>query len=128
MCTYLLNKKIYATYKEIFFAGILVRGLYLVGAAWDDQNKCLIEGDRDSIYCEMPVFRLVPIKEDDDEEEEADENAVKDSYQMPLFQNAERDGDENFIIDLDFPTGTRHPDDWILTGTALLCQKPIDGF
>ena len=50
------------------------------------------------------------------------------SYQMPLFQNAERDGDENFIIDLDFPTGTRHPDDWILTGTALLCQKPIDGF
>ena len=100
-----------------------------MGAGWDDEKKCLIEASRDKLFCPMPVFRLVPIKEDDDEEEEnEEEEEEKDSYQMPLFQNAERDGDENFIIDLDFPTGAKHPDDWILTGTALLCQRPIDAF
>ena len=110
--------------------GIVVRGMYLVGAAWDDSKKCLVEATRDTgISSEMPPFRLVPVKDDDEEEEEEeDEDKEKSTYQMPLFQNADRDGDENFIIDLEFPTGGKHPDDWILTGTALLCQKPIEGF
>ena len=37
--------------------GILARGLFLVGAAWDAENNVLVEADRQSISYPMPVFR-----------------------------------------------------------------------
>ena len=37
--------------------GILARGLFLVGAAWDDEHNVLVEADRQSISYPMPVFR-----------------------------------------------------------------------
>lgn len=74
----------------------------------------------------MPNIRLVPVQSNDDEEDE-DENDEGDgkTYTCPLFQNSERSGDENFIIDLELPTD-QPSEHWILTGTALLCQKPIE--
>lgn len=70
----------------------------------------------------MPIIRLVPVQSDDDDDEK--EEDVK-SFTCPLFQNAERSGDDNFIIDMDLPTELP-PEHWILTGTALLCQRPIE--
>ncbi|XP_059098400.1 dynein axonemal heavy chain 7-like [Tigriopus californicus] len=97
--------------------GILIRDLYLVGAGWDAENNLLVEANRDEIYSQMPIIRLVPIHEDD-----LDEN---NKFACPLFQNSERSGDENFIIDLQLPT-LIHSETWILRGTALLCQRPIE--
>merc|ERR1711978_555919 len=47
--------------------GILVRGLFLVGAEWDKEKKVLKDASRESIFYEMPVIRLVPIHNEDDE-------------------------------------------------------------
>ena len=41
--------------------GILVRGLYLVGAEWDAEKLVLKEASRESIFQQMPVIRLVPV-------------------------------------------------------------------
>ena len=70
----------------------------------------------------MPVIRIIPVHNPDDEDEEDDDNGT---YTCPLFQNSDREGDENFIIDFDLPTAMP-ADHWILTGTAMLCQKPIE--
>ena len=45
--------------KEGSIEGILVRGLFLVGASWNE-SKNIITGEAtfdNKIYCEMPVFR-----------------------------------------------------------------------
>ena len=104
--------------------GILVRGLYLVGAEWDEENCRLKDASRESIYCCMPVMRIIPVHNPDDEDEE-DEDDDNGTYTCPLFQNSDREGDENFIIEFDLPM-TLPSDHWILTGTAMLCQKPIE--
>lgn len=72
----------------------------------------------------MPVIRIIPVHNPDDEDEE-DEDDDSGTYTCPLFQNSDREGDENFIIEFDLPTAlpAHH---WILTGTAMLCQKPIE--
>ena len=104
--------------------GILVRGLYLVGAEWDEENCRLKDASRESIYCCMPVIRIIPVHNPDDEDEEDDDDD-NGTYTCPLFQNSDREGDENFIIEFDLPTALP-ADHWILTGTAMLCQKPIE--
>ena len=72
----------------------------------------------------MPVIRIIPVHNQDDEDEE-DEDDDSGTYTCPLFQNSDREGDENFIIEFDLPTALP-ADHWILTGTAMLCQKPIE--
>ena len=44
-----------------------MRGLFLVGAEWDKEKKVLKDASRESIFYEMPVIRLVPIHNEDDE-------------------------------------------------------------
>ena len=40
--------------------GILVRGLFLVGASWDRSRNIIMEdATSDNLYCEMPVIRSV---------------------------------------------------------------------
>ena len=41
--------------------GILVRGLYIVGAEWDADKLVLKDAGRESIFQQMPVIRLVPV-------------------------------------------------------------------
>ena len=95
--------------------GILARGLFVVGSAFDLENNLLVEGDRQHISQPMPIFRLVPVSEDEVNERE--------SYSCPLFQNSERSGDDNYVLNLNLPTNV-DPATWILRGVALLCQEP----
>lgn len=43
--------------------GAYVHGLYLEGAAWDDENKILIESTPKVIYTVMPIIHFTPIYE-----------------------------------------------------------------
>lgn len=104
--------------------GILVRGLYLVGAEWDEDKHVLKDASRESIYQKMPVIRLVPVHNGDDGDGD-DEEEDDGTYTCPLFQNSDREGDENFIIDFDLPTD-KPSSYWVLTGTAMLCQRPLE--
>ena len=107
-------------------SGILARDLYLVGAAWDGEKHLIVDSERDQIFCKMPIVRLVPIHEnDDDDNEDQEEKSGGGIYECPLFQNSERAGEDNFIVNLNLPT-ERDSDTWILAGVALLCQEPKD--
>ena len=75
----------------------------------------------------MPLIRLVPVHsgDDDDEDDDDEDDEGLGNYTCPLFQNSDREGDENFIIDFDLPT-EKPAEYWILTGTAMLCQRPLE--
>jgi len=95
-----------------------------VGAEWDHDKNVLKDASRESIFCSMPVIRLVPVHSGDDDDEEEEEEDDK-TYTCPLFQNSDREGDENFIIEFDLPS-EKPADYWVLTGTAMLCQRPLE--
>ena len=59
---------------------------------------------RDEIFCKMPLVRLVPVHEEEEEEEDDDSKSSELSYPCPLFQNSERSGEENFIMELGLPS------------------------
>ena len=103
----------------------MVRGLYLVGAEWDNEKNILKDAGRESIFYEMPVIRLVPVHSGDEDDDGIEDEEFDGTYTCPLFQNSDREGDENFIIDFDMPTDKPNAH-WILTGTALLCQRPLE--
>ncbi len=107
----------------------------------------IVEPGRDEIFCKMPLVRLVPVHEEEEKEDE-EEDGSDPSYPCPLFQNSERSGDENFIMELGLPC-EREPEVkttfslnpflnidtffshsfsqvWALSGVALLCQEPKD--
>nr|XP_040564670.1 dynein heavy chain 7, axonemal-like [Lepeophtheirus salmonis] len=98
--------------------GILVKDLYLVGAHWNDEKSCITDSDRQNIYCKMPVFRVVPVSFDD-----LDDNSK--TVNIPMFQNSEKSGEDNFVIDLNLPS-EHSEEECILKGVAILCQKPLD--
>lgn len=80
----------------------------------------------DQIYCPMPIMRLVPVDEGDDDEENNNATATaggKKLFECPMFQNYERSGDDNYVMNLELPT-FEPPETWILRGVALLSQKP----
>jgi len=60
----------------------------------------IVESGREDIFCQMPVMRLVPVRDEEDEEEEEEGQGGQHSYTCPLFQNSERSGEDNFIIEL----------------------------
>jgi dynein heavy chain len=95
--------------------GILVKGLFLIGASWDIERNVLIESHSDESNCEIPVMRLVPVPEEDVDDQ--------NMYECPMFQNSERSGDDNYVINLKLPTELP-PETWILRGVALLSQPP----
>jgi dynein heavy chain len=77
-----------------------------------------MESRREEIFCEMPIVRLVPVPEEEME--------GRETYSCPMFQNSERSGDDNYVINLELPT-EEDPDTWVLRGVALLNQQPKDG-
>ncbi|CAB4061835.1 DNAH [Lepeophtheirus salmonis] len=79
--------------------GILVKDLYLVGAHWNDE-------------------KVVPVSFDD-----LDDNSK--TVNIPMFQNSEKSGEDNFVIDLNLPS-EHSEEECILKGVAILCQKPLD--
>ncbi len=88
----------------------------------------IIDSGPDEIFCQMPLMRLVPVHESATVGTGSIISGSGESVQMypcPLFQNSERSGEDNFILDLGLPT-KKEPTDWQLAGVALLCQEPKD--
>merc|ERR1712048_1405419 len=42
--------------------GCYVHGLYLEGAGWDTENKCLKKQDSKTLIYELPVMKIIPIE------------------------------------------------------------------
>ncbi len=104
----------------------MARGLFLVGASWDSENNVVSESPPDELYCPMPVMKLVPVPEADESESDGGgggEYGDRVLFECPMFQNYERSGDDNYVMNLELPTALP-PETWILKGVALLSQQP----
>ncbi|KAL0028415.1 hypothetical protein WJX77_005025 [Trebouxia sp. C0004] len=99
--------------------GILINGLWLEGAQW--QNGCLTESSPDVMYSPLPVIHFTPVQ---------DYVAPDTGYDCPLYKTSARAGalsttgqSTNFVLCVSLPIreGTDR-DHWILQGVALLCM------
>ncbi|KAL6609170.1 dynein heavy chain and region D6 of dynein motor-domain-containing protein [Neocallimastix sp. 'constans'] len=100
--------------------GCYIRGLYLDGARWDSQKGALNEAFPKTLYSEMPVIWLLPVR-----------NRVKpvtDIYECPVYKTLTRAGtlsttghSTNYVLTIEIPSN--HPQShWIKRGVALICS------
>ena len=101
--------------------GVLIRGLHLDGARWNQEKRVLDLSKPGVMHDELPVVHFVP--------REAYE-PPEDEYQCPLYKTSVRAGvlsttgqSTNFVLNISLPIveGTR-PKDWVLQGVAALCM------
>lgn len=99
--------------------GVLIHGLFLDSASWDDDNNVLGDARYGVMNPPMPVMHLLPDPEYEPE---------PDRYDCPLYKTAERAGtlsttghSTNFVIKCLMPSD-KSSEHWIGKGTALLCQ------
>eukprot|EP00116_Pleurobrachia_bachei_P000174 sb/3460436/ len=100
--------------------GVLIHGLYLDSASWDDEKNLLGDARFGVMNPPMPIMHLLP---DPDYVEESE-----GQYDYPLYKTGERAGtlsttghSTNFVIKCFLPTDMTR-EHWIGKGTALLCQ------
>ncbi|KAH7291472.1 hypothetical protein KP509_29G018200 [Ceratopteris richardii] len=101
--------------------GIYVSGLYLDGARWDKDKRCLSEAFPGEMYSKFPVIHFIPV---------VNYKPPPDEYQCPLYKTHVRAGtlttttaSSNFLLNVSLKIHPRtNPDFWILQGVALLCQ------
>ncbi|MCO5549488.1 hypothetical protein L7F22_002959 [Adiantum nelumboides] len=101
--------------------GIYVSGLFLDGARWDRDLRCLAEAFPGEMYSKLPIVHFIPI---------VNYKPPADEYQCPLYKTHVRAGvltttgaSSNFVLNVSLRIHPRtNPDFWILQGVALLCQ------
>jgi len=97
--------------------GVYVRDLYLEGAGWNHEKKCLCEPDTMKLIVKMPVMHFKPT------ERKNKASASNVTYQAPLYMYGRRTGTRerpSFVTMVDLDAGGVDPSQWIKRGTALL--------
>jgi len=95
--------------------GAYIRGLFLEGAKWNDEEGCLIEPEPMELTWLMPVIHFKPVKEK--------KKAKNNMYSCPCYVYPIRSGTRekpSFMLSVDLKSGERTPQFWIKRGTALL--------
>lgn len=130
--------------------GVRVFGLFLDGAGWDPDLKCLCDSHTDQRFHALPEIHFKPVeihhppatavsstdsrKEDTDISESDGATGRRPqgdgacNYECPLYRTSARAGtlsstghSTNFVMSVDVPS-TQPPNFWILRGVAMLCQ------
>jgi dynein heavy chain len=112
--------------KEVELApedGVLIDGLFMDGARWDDENLCMADSKLGELNSPVPVIHFLPT----DEPQVA--NAAE--YQCPVYKTSVRAGvlsttgaSTNYVLSVAMPI--RHDESyWVLKGAALLCQLDL---
>lgn len=99
--------------------GVLVHGLFIEAAKWDDDRMMLKDALKGEMASPLPILHMEP---------QMDYKPDKTWYESPLYKTSERAGtlsttghSTNFVVPVFLPTD-QSQDYWISKGTALLCQ------
>ncbi|XP_039277425.1 dynein heavy chain 2, axonemal [Nilaparvata lugens] len=95
--------------------GVLIRGMFLEGAGWDNKNLCLAEPKPLQLIVQMPVTLFRPC--------EQTKLRTKGLYVCPTYYFPLRcgsQGRESFVIAVDLKSGEESADHWVKRATALL--------
>ncbi len=114
--------------------GIYVHGLFIEGARWSYEAKCIEEQLPGEMTYAMPIIHFLPSdgsepppnKKKKTEEKEEDSEEDYETYQCPCYKTSVRAGvlsttgqSTNFILAVDLPSA-HPPEHWTLCGAALL--------
>lgn len=107
--------------------GLLVRGMFLEAAAWDDQRHMLRESAPKVLHAPLPVVWFRPRTLDElREQAEAEQQREVQRYTCPLYKTSERRGtlsttghSTNFVCELRLPSDQPQAH-WVKRGVALL--------
>lgn len=106
---------------------MLVQGLYLEGARWNRQTRCLDESLPKILFDSMPILTMRPQLKADPSGDAAPQSDVLE-YSAPIYKTSARRGilsttghSTNFVMFIDLPTAMA-PQHWINRGAAALCQ------
>jgi dynein heavy chain len=97
--------------------GVYVRDLYLEGAGWDREKKCLCEPNMMELIVKMPVMHFKPTER----RHKTDPSYA--TYQAPLYMYSRRTGTRerpSFVTMVELDSGGVDPTHWVKRGTALL--------
>jgi len=100
--------------------GVYVKGLYLEGAGWDNDNYCLREPKPMELIVNMPIMWFKPT--------EVTKKQPKGMYQCPCYLYPIRTGSRerpSYTITVLLKTGASEPEHWIKRGTALLLSLAV---
>ena len=103
--------------------GCYVHGLFLDGARWDEDLKCLNESHNKILYSSVPYMLFIPTNEKVEINE-------KTSYICPTYKTSLRRGvlsttghSTNYVLSVELPieksTDSAH---WVKRGVAMLTQ------
>ncbi|XP_055637886.1 dynein axonemal heavy chain 3 isoform X3 [Toxorhynchites rutilus septentrionalis] len=97
-------------------------GLYLEGARWNHEIRCLDESLPRVLYDTLPIISMTPTPK------ESKSTSDRGCYECPVYKTSERRGilsttghSTNFVMFLDL-TSDSPPEHWVLRGAACLCQ------
>nr|XP_024218054.1 dynein heavy chain 7, axonemal isoform X1 [Halyomorpha halys] len=100
--------------------GVIVYGIYVVGARWNKEDHCLSEPYFKVLSDELPRIWIKPIKRT--------KLAEANRYLCPLYKTSERKGtlsttghSTNYVLPILLET-QEEPQHWIKRGVAALCQ------
>lgn len=100
--------------------GAYVYGLFLEGAAWNKNKDILVDSPPKQLFSDLPVILFDAFDGTEQQQPTNTKNALK-KYECPIYKTPFRTG-LTYITKVYLPTD-RDPNDWILKGCALLCQK-----
>jgi hypothetical protein len=104
--------------------GVLLRGLYLHGAAWVAEAGGIVERPlRPQVLHELlPVVALTAIPEAD-AKRAAMRSGPTAPFQCPVYATARR-GDKALVCMISLPSREQRAEHWIMRGVAVLLQEP----
>ncbi|XP_059138610.1 dynein axonemal heavy chain 10-like [Physella acuta] len=94
-------------------SGCYVHGLYLEGAAWDVERKCVIRQPPKQLIQELPVLRIIPI--------EAHRLKLQNTIRTPVYVTSMRRNamGVGLVFEADLAT-KEHISHWVLQGLCLI--------
>ena len=93
-------------------SGCYVSGLYLEGAAWDEQRSTLRRQRPKVLVTELPILQIIPV--------EASKLKLANTFKAPVYVTQARRNamGRGLVFEADLASG-EHPSHWVLQGVAL---------